>query len=120
MHAILKVIANLINKHFMAINMYTLMFLLISYVALSWLGLTLANEPHLTDNIHSGLDDFTLESVYSPFKKQYEATIIAIQQKEQGCKVNPSLETQLASGDVIYYIADERIVDLNWQKTILN
>ena len=70
--------------------------------------------------VPSGLNDFTLESVYSPFKKQYEATIIAIQQKEQGCKVNPSLETQLASGDVIYYIADERIVDLNWQKTILN
>ncbi len=53
MHAILKVITNLINKHFMAINMYTLMFLLISYVTFSWLGLTFANEPHLTDNLSS-------------------------------------------------------------------
>lgn len=70
--------------------------------------------------VPDGLNNFTLESVYSSFKKQYEAIIIAVQQKEQGCKVNPSLETQLASGDVIYYIADERIVELNWQKTILN
>ncbi|MGF1900312.1 ion channel [Aliivibrio sifiae] len=342
MHAILKVIANLINKHFMAINMYTLMFLLISYVALSWLGLTVANEPHLTDNlasffyyivttsstvgygdlspttdhgrlfsalfiipcgvglfalsvgrmavfftdfwrtnrrgkqnlnlenhiiviginsartphllemlkreeqgrrevvvvsceyeespfdsdvhfvrvnsftdaiemersnlskasavivdtdlddvtltvslfvaeqnsdahlvahfedpikrdllhkycpnsecisslstelvaksvmdkgssfIHSelvsahegqtqysieipkGVESFTIESVYSPFKAQYEAIIIAIQSKNTGCKINPSLDTVLSVGDVIYYIADERIIDLDW------
>lgn len=53
MHAILKVINNLINKHFMAINMYTLMFLLISYALLSWLGLSYANEPQLTDNLSS-------------------------------------------------------------------
>lgn len=70
--------------------------------------------------VPSDLESFTLESIYSSFKKQYEAIIIAVQQKDQGCKVNPSLETQLASGDVIYYIADERIMDLDWQKIINN
>lgn len=66
------------------------------------------------------LDEFTVESIYSSFKKQHEAIIIAIQKKAESCKVNPSLETVLSTDDVIYYIADERIVDINWQKAIIN
>ena len=66
--------------------------------------------------VPSGVDAFTIESVYSPFKAQYEAIIIAIQTKNTGCKINPSLDTVLLSGDVIYYIADERITDLDWKR----
>ncbi|MBB1312990.1 ion channel [Aliivibrio sp. SR45-2] len=66
--------------------------------------------------IPSEITPFTIESVYTPFKKQYEAIIIAIQTNNEGCKINPSLETILSPGDVIYYIADERITDLNWDK----
>ncbi|AZL86384.1 hypothetical protein EIJ81_18470 [Aliivibrio salmonicida] len=65
MHAILKVINNLINKHFMAINMYTLMFLLISYALLSWLGLSYANEPQLTDNLSSFFTTLSRQAVPS-------------------------------------------------------
>lgn len=64
--------------------------------------------------IPKGVESFTIESVYSPFKAQYEAIIIAIQSKNTGCKINPSLDTVLSVGDVIYYIADERIIDLDW------
>ncbi len=66
------------------------------------------------------IDCFTLDSIYSSFKKQYEATIIAISLKQQKCEVNPSLSTELTTGDVIYYIADERITNLNWQQVIVN
>ena len=64
--------------------------------------------------IPKGVESFTIESVYSPFKAQYEAIIIAIQSKNTGCKINPSLDTVLSVGDVIYYIADERIIALDW------
>ncbi len=64
--------------------------------------------------IPKGVESFTIESVYSPFKAQYETIIIAIQSKNTGCKINPSLDTVLSVGDVIYYIADERIIDLDW------
>ena len=37
------------------------------------------------------LDEFTVESIYSSFKKQHEAIIIAVQKKAESCKVNPSL-----------------------------
>ena len=53
MHALLKVIKQVINKHFMAINRYTLILLISGYVISSWVGLVLANERHLTNNVVS-------------------------------------------------------------------
>jgi len=50
MHAILRTITNLINKHFMAINAYTLILLLTGYVCISWVGLLYGNETHLTES----------------------------------------------------------------------
>ncbi|PSW28022.1 potassium channel related protein [Photobacterium phosphoreum] len=60
------------------------------------------------------IDNITLESIYYAFKKQHEAIIIAVHQRDKKCEVNPSLTTVLMAGDIVYYIADERIVDLTW------
>ncbi|MEC6797116.1 ion channel [Photobacterium sp. S4TG1] len=58
--------------------------------------------------------DITLESIYYTFKKHHEAIIIAVQQQGKTCEINPSLTTILKAGDIVYYIADERIIDLVW------
>ncbi|SMY15934.1 potassium channel protein [Photobacterium aquimaris] len=60
------------------------------------------------------IDDITLESIYYTFKKHHEAIIIAVRQRNKTCEINPSLTTILTAGDIVYYIADERIVDLTW------
>lgn len=64
--------------------------------------------------IPQSVDNITLESIYYAFKKQHEAIIIAVHQRGKVCEINPSLTTILTAGDIVFYIADERIVDLVW------
>ncbi|WP_081278152.1 NAD-binding protein [Photobacterium kishitanii] len=64
--------------------------------------------------VPENINDLTLESIYYDFKKHHEAIIIAVHQRDKVCEINPSLATILTAGDIVYYIADERIVDLTW------
>jgi len=56
-------------------------------------------------------------NLFTVLKHRYQATLIGISPANQRLQiqVNPSLEQTLEPGDKIYYIADERIRDFQWQ-----
>jgi voltage-gated potassium channel len=59
--------------------------------------------------------DASFEKLFLLFKNQYNATLIGISNKNlDTVQVNPSLEHQVNSGSILYYIASERITDVNW------
>jgi voltage-gated potassium channel len=51
-------------------------------------------------------------------KQHYKATLIAVRDGRQGSKlcVNPDLETAIQPGSIIYYIADQRIHNIDWER----
>ncbi|ROS05150.1 voltage-gated potassium channel [Sinobacterium caligoides] len=57
----------------------------------------------------------TVESLFIPFKRDYEATIIGIKyQGQERLQLNPALETIVEPGTTLFYIADERLLDFSW------
>jgi voltage-gated potassium channel len=64
--------------------------------------------------VPENIENMTLESIYYTFKKRHEAIIIAVHQHDKACEINPSLATIIKAGDIVYYIADERIADFIW------
>lgn len=62
----------------------------------------------------------TVAPIFSVFKERYQATLIAIDHGEgQGIELNPELNVEVSGGSKLFYIADERIPEFNWQ-TITN
>lgn len=59
----------------------------------------------------------SFSSVFSRFKQQYDAILIAVNHGD-GLTLNPPLEHGIKQGDVLVYIADERITTINWDKFI--
>lgn len=57
------------------------------------------------------------EQVFMAFKQQYQATLIGKSSKDNSNKIelNPALDSQVNEGDKLYYIADKRIKDINWE-----
>jgi voltage-gated potassium channel len=57
-----------------------------------------------------------VEHIFESLKRQYRATLIGMARAEEklNIQVNPDLNLMLSPGDKIYYIADERIIDLHW------
>jgi voltage-gated potassium channel len=58
-----------------------------------------------------------VSNLFSVLKHRYDATLIGISpaQASLQIQVNPDLQQCLSPGDKIFYIADERIMNFNWQ-----
>lgn len=57
----------------------------------------------------------TFENLFHKFKHDYQATLIGIAQaRADDIQVNPSLDHQVDSGCTLYYIAAQRIKQINW------
>jgi voltage-gated potassium channel len=54
--------------------------------------------------------------IFEILKHKYHATLIGMSKAQQklNIQVNPGLDLMLLPGDKIFYIADERIIDLHW------
>lgn len=49
------------------------------------------------------------------FKSKYDATLIGVaHNRHERIRLNPALDTEVEPGSLIYYIADERIAQLDW------
>lgn len=60
--------------------------------------------------------DSQFERLFHLFKRRYNAILIAISnQNFDSVEINPDLDQTIKSGNVLFYIASERIVDINWQ-----
>ena len=59
----------------------------------------------------------SFSTMFSRFKQQYDAILIAINQGN-GLALNPPLEHVIQPGDVLVYIADERITKIDWKTFI--
>lgn len=50
-------------------------------------------------------------------KARYDATLIGIADaNHEGMQINPDLNASIAPGSVIYYIADERVMNFSWSE----
>lgn len=64
--------------------------------------------------VPEGVPAFELESVFLDFKRNYEATIIGSRNRDGELNINQTLSTQIQSGEILFYIADERVEFENW------
>jgi len=53
------------------------------------------------------------EILFHLFKKQHDAILIAIDDGN-GLQINPDLKTEINQGMVLFYISDERVLNINW------
>ncbi|MDV7105329.1 potassium channel family protein [Vibrio sp. TH_r3] len=63
----------------------------------------------------SGYPTTTFEILFHSFKKQHDAILIAVDNGD-GLKINPNLSCEVAEGMTLFYISDERVVNINWPK----
>lgn len=57
----------------------------------------------------------SVQQLFSAFKESHDATLIGISTNGRGSmELNPPLERPIPSGSTLYYIADERINDVDW------
>lgn len=66
--------------------------------------------PQLDNPINTG-------NLFTEFKKQYNATLIGLAKAHdlKNIELNPASDSQIGSGDKLYYIADKRIANIDWQ-----
>ncbi|BDX07862.1 potassium channel family protein [Planctobacterium marinum] len=66
--------------------------------------------PELEKAINTG-------NLFTEFKKQYDATLIGLAKAQdlKNIELNPASDSQVGSGDKLYYIADKRITNIDWQ-----
>ena len=58
-----------------------------------------------------------LHQLYGPLKAQYSATLLGIQHPgDAHPTLNPALDEQLEPGALLYYMAERRIVAIDWQQ----
>lgn len=56
----------------------------------------------------------TVDCLFSTFKQRYDAILIAID-SGNGVELNPPLDRNIPAGSKLFYIADERVNNFNWQ-----
>lgn len=62
-------------------------------------------------------DTITVRQLFSAFKEQYDATLIGLAHRGHNTlQLNPSLDDSVSDGTKLYYIADERINRIDWEK----
>ncbi|ABC33233.1 Kef-type K+ transport system, predicted NAD-binding component [Hahella chejuensis KCTC 2396] len=57
-----------------------------------------------------------LRNLFLPLKERYDAILIAVGDGKGAVTLNPPMDHTVAPGTTIYYIADERIDGLDWEK----
>lgn len=57
----------------------------------------------------------TVSMLFNGFKTHYDATLIAVRQA-QTMQINPQLNSAIQAGDSIYYIANNRINNIDWEQ----
>lgn len=66
---------------------------------------------------YQGLAGIELGLLFHSFKERYEATIIGVcDGRGESIAINPPLSTVVMPGMLIFYIADERIKHIEWEK----
>jgi voltage-gated potassium channel len=67
-------------------------------------------------NIPTHIPPIKVEHLFETLKRKYHATLIGMSKADErlNIQVNPDLNLMLSPGDKIFYIADERIIDLHW------
>ncbi|SGY97775.1 potassium channel protein [Moritella viscosa] len=70
-----------------------------------------------------GAPEMTVGDVFQPLREKYAMTLMAIADDEKGTgfKLNPAMDTALKNGQVLHYIANERIRkhEINWVDVLL-
>ncbi|MFA0030552.1 potassium channel related protein [Vibrio breoganii] len=66
--------------------------------------------------VPQGVPDFELEKVFLDFKQNFEATIIGSRNSAGEVNINQKLSTVIKSGEILFYIADERVEFSSWPK----
>jgi voltage-gated potassium channel len=56
-----------------------------------------------------------ISNFFSLFKEIYKATLIGVS-TDGDMIINPSLETHVTPGSIFFYIADERINRIDWER----
>lgn len=66
------------------------------------------------------LTPFKVAKIFDQLKQHYRATLIGIAKSDDRLNilVNPDLDLTLFPDDKIYYIAEKRIIDIDWQKLL--
>lgn len=67
-------------------------------------------------SVPSGISPLSTDVVFTRLKKNYKATLIGFASSDapKSIVLNPDLDTQIKGGDKLFYIADKRINDFNW------
>ncbi len=65
---------------------------------------------------YSGGEELKVGSVFQVMKEKYGATLIAVSNGNlKDIMINPALEHTITNGTSLFYIADERINNINWK-----
>ncbi|WP_028021886.1 ion channel [Enterovibrio calviensis] len=56
----------------------------------------------------------TVSELFMRMKQQHDATLIGIRRNDE-VKLNPALDAEVKPNDLLFYIADERVSDFNWE-----
>lgn len=77
-----------------------------------------AGQAQYSTTVPEGMDGTTVESVFVNFKRIYNATLISLAPNGdyKNMLVNPEFDQLVKSGDKVFYIADERILAVDWQR----
>ena len=68
--------------------------------------------------VPEGIKPFELSQVFMSFKEKYDATVIGLRKSGAwNVQINVNLNSEINSGDQIYYIADERVEFSDWPTT---
>lgn len=67
--------------------------------------------------VYQGSQTLKVADVFSAMKARYDATLIGIaNENHEGMQINPDLNASIVPGSVIYYIADERVMNFSWSE----
>jgi voltage-gated potassium channel len=63
-----------------------------------------------------GQESISIRELFYGLKSQYDATLIGVTDSVRNpIKVNPALEKKVIPGNTLFYIADDRIKDFDWE-----
>jgi voltage-gated potassium channel len=63
-----------------------------------------------------GQESISIRELFYGLKSQYDATLIGVTDSVRNpIKVNPALEEKVIPGNTLFYIADDRIKDFDWE-----
>ncbi len=61
-----------------------------------------------------GAEPCQIDSIFARLKTDFDATLIGVMPSDGTMQLNPPLNTPVAPGDTIFYIAEQRITTMSW------